>query len=121
MAVTRVRAELSRGGASLGVTVGSVRSATRFYVSEVDVVFKGNDIAFTNALGTLGHLDGISVEATEGLRRAHVRLRDGVRPGQLLHALGEAVEVCEFVKIRPTMESLFIQAVEHTAAETAAL
>ena len=86
-----------------------------------DVVFKGNDIAFTNALGTLGHLDGISVEATEGLRRAHVRLRDGVRPGQLLHALGEAVEVCEFVKIRPTMESLFIQAVEHTAAETAAL
>ena len=83
-----------------------------------DVVFKGNDIAFTNALGTLGHLEGISEEATEGLRRAHLRLRDGGRPGQLLHALGEAVEVIEFVKIRPTMESLFIQAVDRSAAET---
>ena len=78
----------------------------------------GNDIAFSNALGTLGHLDGISVEPTGGLRRAHVRLREGVRPSQLLQALGGDVEVSEFVKIRPTMESLFIQAVDRTSAET---
>ena len=83
-----------------------------------EVVFKGNDIAFTNALGTLGHLDGIGVEPTAGLRRAQLRLRDGVPPGALLRALGEAVEVCEFVKVRPTMESLFIQAVDQTATET---
>lgn len=83
-----------------------------------EVVFKGNDIAFTNALGTLGHLDGIVVEPTAGLRRAQLRLRDGVPPGALLRALGEAVEVCEFVKVRPTMESLFIQAVDQTATET---
>ena len=85
-----------------------------------DVVFKGNDIAFTNALGTLGpprwHC---GVEPTAGLRRAHLRLRDGGPPGAATCGpLGEAVEVIEFVKIRPTMESLFIQAVDRSAAET---
>ncbi|MDA8695633.1 ATP-binding cassette domain-containing protein [Flavobacteriales bacterium] len=85
-----------------------------------EVVFKGNDIAFTNALGTLGHLDSITTEASDGLRRAHLRLRDGVPPGQLLQALGGAVEVNEFLKIRPTMESLFIQAVDQTAAASSA-
>lgn len=83
-----------------------------------DVVFKGNHIAFTNALGALGHLDSISEEAAGGQHRAHVRLRKGVPPSQLLQALSGAVEVSEFVKIRPTMESLFIQAVDRTAVES---
>jgi hypothetical protein len=68
----------------------------------------------------LGHLDSITTEASDGLRRAHLRLRDGVPPGQLLQALGGAVEVNEFLKIRPTMESLFIQAVDQTAAASSA-
>ena len=38
--------------------------------------------------------------------------------GAVLSALGNAVEILEFVKVRPTMESLFIQAVRRaTEAE----
>jgi ABC-2 type transport system ATP-binding protein len=88
------------------------------WTGEQDVVFKGNDIAFTNALGALAHLDSIGPDTAEGTRRAHLRLRDTTPPGQLLQALGGAVEVLEFVKVRPTMESLFIQAVN--ASETPA-
>lgn len=88
------------------------------WTGEQDVVFKGNDIAFTNALGALAHLDSIGPDIAEGTRRAHLRLRDTTPPGQLLQALGGAVEVLEFVKVRPTMESLFIQAVN--ASETPA-
>ncbi|MCH1582572.1 MAG: ATP-binding cassette domain-containing protein [Flavobacteriales bacterium] len=88
------------------------------WAGEQDVVFKGNDIAFTNALGTLAHLDSIGPDTVEGTRRAHLRLRETTPPGQLLQALSEAIEVLEFVKVRPTMESLFIQAVN--ASETPA-
>lgn len=80
-----------------------------------EVVFRGNDMGFTNALGALAHLDGIEPTGTEGVRRAAVRLRPGVTPGSLIHALQGPVEVHEFIKVRPTMESLFIQAVEQEA------
>jgi ABC-2 type transport system ATP-binding protein len=85
---------------------------------EQEVVFRGNDIAFTNALGTLAHLDGIEPDVAEGTRRAAIRLRNPEQPGQVLQALGQAVDILEFVKVRPTMESLFIQAVQSGAATT---
>ena len=85
---------------------------------EQEVVFRGNDIAFTNALGTLAHLDGIEPDVAEGTRRAAIRLRNPEQPGQVLQALGQAVDTLEFVKVRPTMESLFIQAVQSGAATT---
>jgi ABC-2 type transport system ATP-binding protein len=78
-----------------------------------DVVFRGNELGFTNALGALAHLDAIVQEPIAGLRRASIRLREGVTPGAVLSALQEQVELIEFVKVRPTMESLFIDAVEH--------
>jgi len=83
-----------------------------------EVVFRGNDLAFTNALGAMAHLDSIGPDVVEGTRRAHIRLREGQQPGALLGALGPAVEVLEFIKVRPTMESLFIEAVEGAAAAT---
>ena len=86
---------------------------------EQEVVFRGNDIAFTNALGTLAHLDGIRPDHGERIRRASLRLRQPDQPGPVLQALGQAVEVLEFVKVRPTMESLFIQAVQKEADSTA--
>ena len=55
---------------------------------------------------------------TKGTRRAAIRLRNPEQPGQVLEALGQAVELLEFVKVRPTMESLFIQAVQSGAAKT---
>ena len=86
---------------------------------EQEVVFRGNDLAFTNALGALAHLDGISPDIADGVRRAHLRLRDAAHPGAVLQALSQSVEVLEFVKVRPTMESLFIQAVNAAQTEAA--
>jgi ABC-2 type transport system ATP-binding protein len=77
-----------------------------------EVAFRGNDLSFTNALGALAHLDGIEPTTAEGVRKAGIRLRDGVSPSAVLEVLQGQVEVQEFIKVRPTMESLFIRAVE---------
>ena len=86
------------------------------WAGEQEVVFRGNDIAFTNALGALAHLDCIQSDSVEGTRKASIRLRNREQPGDVLHALAEAVDIVEFVKVRPTMESLFIQAVSGTSS-----
>lgn len=75
------------------------------------VLFRGTDLAFTHALGAMAHLEGISSTSMEGERRATIQLRDGVDAGRVLSALQEAVNLVEFIKVRPTMESLFIDAV----------
>ena len=107
---------LDRGNIVLAGEADALRESG--WSGEQEVVFRGNDIAFTNALGTLAHLDGIQPDVAEGTRRAAIRLRNPEQPGQVLQALGQAVELLEFVKVRPTMESLFIQAVQSGAATT---
>ena len=107
---------LDRGNIVLAGEADALRESG--WSGEQEVVFRGNDIAFTNALGTLAHLDGIQPDVAEGTRRAAIRLRNPEQPGQVLQALGQAVELLEFVKVRPTMESLFIQAVQSEAATT---
>ena len=82
-----------------------------------DIVFRGNDLKFTNALGALAHLEGISEGRQEGTRTASIRLRDVSKPAEVLSVLSDQVEVLEFVKVRPTMESLFIKAVAETAKD----
>jgi len=77
-----------------------------------EVVFRGNDLTFTNALGAWAHLDGIEPTPQEGVRKAAIRLREGVAPGSVINALQGQVELQEFIKVRPTMERLFIDAVE---------
>lgn len=101
---------LNRGQVVLSGGADNLRESG--WSGEQEVVFRGNDIAFTNALGTLAHLDGIEADAVAGTRKAAIRLRDPGQPGPVLQALGTAVDILEFVKVRPTMESLFIQAVE---------
>ena len=107
---------LDRGNIVLAGEADALRESG--WSGDQEVVFRGNDIAFTNALGTLAHLDGIQPDVTEGTRRAAIRLRNPEQPGQVLQALGQAVELLEFVKVRPTMESLFIQAVQSGAVTT---
>ena len=107
---------LDRGNIVLAGEADALRESG--WSGEQEVVFRGNDIAFTNALGTLAHLDGIQPDVIKGTRRAAIRLRNPQQPGQVLEALGQAVELLEFVKVRPTMESLFIQAVQAGASTT---
>lgn len=109
---------LNRGQVVLSGGADDLRESG--WSGEQEVVFRGNDIAFTNALGALAHLDGIRPDHGEGTRRASLRLRRPDQPGQTLQALGAAVDVLEYVKVRPTMESLFIQAVNAAGSNTEA-
>ena len=77
-----------------------------------EVLFKGTDMAFTIALGALAHLDTSGPSPVAGIRKAKIRLREGVTASALLSALMQSVDIVEFIKVRPTMESLFIGAVE---------
>ena len=85
-----------------------------------EVLFKGNDMSFTHALGALANLDSIGPTSMSGVRKASIRLRDGVGPADVLRALTQTIEVMEFIKVRPTMESLFIDAVSKVESETTA-
>ena len=107
---------LDRGRVILAGEADTLRETG--WSGQQEVVFRGNDLAFTNALGAMAHLDEIGPDVVEGTRRAHIRLREGQQPAALLGALAPAVEVLEFIKVRPTMESLFIEAVEGAAAAT---
>ena len=90
------------------------------WAGEQQVVFRGQNLAFTSALGAMAHLDRIEPAVAEGVKRAHIRLRDPAHPSAVLQALAASVDLLEFVKVRPTMESLFIQAVDATGAQTEA-
>jgi len=85
-----------------------------------EVLFKGNDMAFTNALGALANLDSIGPTSISGVRKARIRLRDGVEPIDVLRAVTQTMELIEFIKVRPTMETLFIDAVSKVESETTA-
>ena len=90
------------------------------WAGEQEVVFRGNDLAFTNALGAGAPLDRIEPDVADGVRRAHLRLRDPAQTAGVLQALSSSVDVMEFFKVRPTMESLFIQAVNAAGSNTEA-
>ena len=90
------------------------------WAGEQQVVFRGQNLAFTSALGAMAHLDRIEPDVAEGVKRAHIRLRDPAHPSAVLRALAASVDLLEFVKVRPTMESLFIQAVDAAGAQTEA-
>ena len=107
---------LNRGKVVLSGQADDLRESG--WSGEQEVVFKGNDLAFTNAMGSMAHLESIAPDVAPGLRRASIRLREVDRSGAFLASVGSAVEVVEFVKVRPTMESLFIQAVEQSEAPT---
>jgi len=79
-----------------------------------------HDMAFTNALGALANLDSIGPTSISGVRKARIRLRDGVEPIDVLRALTQTMELIEFIKVRPTMETLFIDAVSKVESETTA-
>jgi ABC-2 type transport system ATP-binding protein len=106
---------LNRGKVVLSGEADALRESG--WSGQQEVVFKGNDLAFTNAMGAMAELSGITEDSAPGLRRARIKLRQPDRTGDFLTAVGAVVEVVEFVKVRPTMESLFIGAVEQSTAE----
>ena len=91
-------------------------SASRV-VGEQEVVFGGNDLAFTNALGTLAHLwTALSRTWRMGFDVPAIRLRTVTLPGAVLQALSERSSSSNLSRFGLTMESLFIQAVQSEAS-----
>lgn len=80
-----------------------------------DIIFKGNMIAFTNALWTGCELIS-SVEEGE-YTRATVKLLQDSSPNETLKAVINAVEIYGLKEIVPSMNDIFIKQVETTNSE----
>ncbi len=82
----------------------------RFKNHEYQIRFKGTIIDFGASLGTYGELKSHDVES--GLVTANVHLTGGATTNQLLANIMRSVEVRGFEEILPSMNDVFIQAVE---------
>lgn len=82
----------------------------RFKNHEFQIRFTGNMPEFGASLGTYGELKSHDVES--GLITANVRLTDGATTNQLLANVMRSVDVQGFEEILPSMNDIFIQAVE---------
>lgn len=95
---------------------GAVNEVRRRYRSEVyRIQFRGNMVAFTNALWTGAELlqHGMGANGFE----ATVRLLNGNNPNQILASVLPAVEVHGFTEVIPSMNEIFIRAVTESGAE----
>ncbi|MDP6908420.1 MAG: ABC transporter ATP-binding protein [Flavobacteriales bacterium] len=88
--------------------VGEIRN--RFRTQTYNIDFKGTMMEFSNSLGTYGELiehgpEGEHMDAT-------VRLVNDATTNQLLGNIARAVEVLGFHEVVPSMNDIFIEAVE---------
>lgn len=93
--------------------VGEIRN--RFKTQTYNIDFKGSMMEFSNSLGTYGELIEHGPEGS--LMNATVRLINGATTNQLLGNITRAVEVQGFNEVVPSMNDIFIQAVEEYNAE----
>lgn len=80
-----------------------------------NIQFKGNKIAFTNALWTGAEL--IDSSELDGVTSATVRLLNNTQPNDLLKAILPHVEVLGLQEIIPTMGEIFIKKVQEEKKE----
>jgi ABC-2 type transport system ATP-binding protein len=88
--------------------VGDIRN--RFRTKTFDIEFKGSMMELGNSLGTYGELIEHGLEE-EGLG-ARVKLVNDATTNQLLGNIMRAVEVAGFQEVIPSMNDIFIEAVE---------
>lgn len=80
-----------------------------------NIQFKGNKIAFTNALWTGAEL--LASKEADGITNATVRLLNNTQPNDLLKAILPHVEVLGLQEIIPTMGEIFIKKVQEEKKE----
>ena len=80
-----------------------------------NIQFKGNKIAFTNALWTGAEL--IDSKEADGITNATVRLLNSTQPNDLLKAILPEVEVLGLQEVIPTMGEIFIKKVQEVKKE----
>lgn len=90
---------------------GTVRDIKEAYKASIyELIFKGNMIAFTNAMWTGCEL--MESEEIDGLSHVKVKLVGGTTPNGLLQAILPHVEVKGMREIIPSMNEIFIKKVQ---------
>ncbi len=97
--------------------VSEVRN--RFRTNTFDIDFKGSLMELSSSLGTYGEL----IERTSDQEKlgATVRLVNGATTNQLLGNMMRSVEVTGFTEVIPSMNDIFIEAVERYNRENLAV
>lgn len=96
---------------------GSVKDVRqRFDNHEYSIRFSGNLIGFTNALGANFIL--IDQKQVEGVHECTLQLKDGLRLNDLLNAVINQVDIHEVVPKIPSMNEIFIRAVQNENAKS---
>lgn len=96
---------------------GNVREIRRAYASRTyELVFKGNMIAFTNAMWTGGELISQTTD-DEGLQHVRVKLLGDTSPNALLESVIRTTEIHGLREVLPTMNDIFIMKVQQGNAE----
>lgn len=88
--------------------VGEIRN--RFRTQTYDIEFKGSMMDLGNSLGTFGEL--LEHDGAEDAHEARVKLVNGATTNQLLGNIMRSVEVIGFNEVIPSMNDIFIEAVE---------
>lgn len=89
---------------------GSVKEIRNQYKSNIyELEFTGNMMGFTNALWTDAKL--LEHSAEEGINKARVQLLGNTKTNDLLQSLLPAVQIQSFKEIIPSMNDIFIAAV----------
>jgi len=90
---------------------GAVKQIQQDFKEDIfEVTFKGNKIAFTNAMWTGAEL--IDSKESEGITTSTVRLLNNLKPNDLLKAILPEVEILGLREIVPTMSEIFIKKVQ---------
>lgn len=94
---------------------GSVKEIRQQYKSNsFQISFKGNVMGFTNALWSGGEI--IDKKSDEDVHTLIIKMLRQTKPNDLLRAVLDQVEVLSFNEIVPTMNDIFISAVENKQA-----
>lgn len=89
---------------------GPVKQIRNEYKQNIfEIEFEGNMLKFTNALGYQFEL--IDHNAEDGITKAIVKLGEGMKPNDLLTSVMPAVQVHSLNEVIPSMNDIFIQAV----------
>ena len=104
---------INRAKVVLSGKVGEVRA--RYREDVYDLTFRGDVLAFTNALWT--NFELIEQVPAEGSRRARIRLLDGTSVNDLLKAVIPVVEVESLHEVIPSMNDIFIKVVQEKREE----
>lgn len=96
---------------------GNVREIKRAFASRTyELIFKGNMIAFTNAMWAGGELISQSTDE-EGMNHVRVKLLGNSSPNALLETVIKTAEIHGLKEVLPTMNDIFIMKVQEGNAE----